>query len=150
MRKHPIARRPDVPVEPLTVLCLSPIDEDHMCLQTIIGHTKWKMFSARDLPTALALIRKHHIAVVLCERELQKETWFDLIENVNTIPESPSVIVASRMADEHLWAEALNVGAWDVLAKPFDKVEVIRSVQAAWQRWYDQLDSMAEMNTMQT
>jgi hypothetical protein len=38
----------------------------------------------------------------------------------------------------HLWAEALNLGAWDVLAKPFDHIGVIRSVKSAWQRWHDQ------------
>jgi len=47
--------------------------------------------------------------------------------------------VSSRLADERLWAEALNMGAWDVLAKPFDKMEVIRSVQSAWRRWHDQI-----------
>ena len=31
----------------------------------------------------------------------------------------PLVIVASHLADDQLWAEALNLGAHDVLAKPF-------------------------------
>ncbi len=29
-------------------------------------------------------------------------------------------------------------GTWtDVLAKPFDHIEVVRSVKSAWQHWYD-------------
>jgi DNA-binding response OmpR family regulator len=43
-------------------------------------------------------------------------------------PNAPSLIVSSRLADEHLCAEALNLGAFDVLAKPFNKMDVIRSV----------------------
>jgi FixJ family two-component response regulator len=44
------------------------------------------------------------------------------------------LIVTSRLADEHLWAEALNLGAYDVLAKPFDQEEVIRVLSSAWLR----------------
>ena len=40
-----------------------------------------------------------------------------------------------RVADDHLWAEALNVGAYDVLAKPFDRREVTRTLSSAWLRW---------------
>jgi len=36
--------------------------------------------------------------------------------------------VTSRLADERLWAEALNLGAYDVLAKPFDSTEAMRVV----------------------
>ena len=42
------------------------------------------------------------------------------------------MIVTSRLADERLWAEALNLGAYDVLAKPFDRTEAMRVVAAAW------------------
>ena len=45
----------------------------------------------------------------------------------------PALIVTSRLADERRWAEALNLGAWDVLAKPLDRREVLRSVRAACQ-----------------
>ena len=38
-------------------------------------------------------------------------------------------------ADERLWAEALNLGAYDVLAKPFDRTEVMRVVSMAWMHW---------------
>jgi len=43
------------------------------------------------------------------------------------------------VADEQLWAEALNLGAWDVLAKPFVRSEVIRSVKLAWDHWNYQI-----------
>jgi DNA-binding response OmpR family regulator len=46
-------------------------------------------------------------------------------------------MVTSRLADERLWAEALNLGAYDVLAKPFDGREVIRILSLAWQHWQD-------------
>ena len=55
-------------------------------------------------------------------------------------PKSPLVIVTSPDADDHLWAEALNLGASDVLAKPFDRGEVTRALFIAvlnWQSKYE-------------
>lgn len=49
------------------------------------------------------------------------------------LPEPPCFIVTSELADEYLWAEALNLGAYDVLIKPFDPIELIRSLSLAWQ-----------------
>jgi CheY-like chemotaxis protein len=45
------------------------------------------------------------------------------------------LIVASRTADEYLWAEALNLGAYDVLSKPYRPAEVVRVLSMAWLQW---------------
>jgi DNA-binding response OmpR family regulator len=116
-----------------TVLSVSPLDEDHSSLRDIIGDGTGGPLKARDLVGALALLQQHDIAVVLCERELLPGTYIDLLEHIIAKPNPPSLIVASRLADESLWAEALNLGAWDVLAKPFDPSEVLRSVKSGWQ-----------------
>jgi len=38
---------------------------------------------------------------------------------------------AADLADEHLWAEALNLGVYDVLAKPLDDSGVVRVLSLA-------------------
>jgi FixJ family two-component response regulator len=43
----------------------------------------------------------------------------------------PPLIVTSRLADSTLWVEALNLGAYDVLAKPFERSELVRTVLGA-------------------
>ena len=60
-----------------------------------------------------------------------------MLERISLLPDPPLFIVTSRLADERLWAEALNLGAWDVLAKPFEADEVIRIVSIAGQHWQD-------------
>jgi DNA-binding response OmpR family regulator len=132
------------PTGTLTVLYVSPFDEDHLSLQAIVGHSTWRLFKARDLVSALALLQQHDdIAVVLCECNLLPGTWIDLLENINALPSVPSLVVTSRLADERLWSEALNRGASDVLAKPFDRSEVIRRVRLAWQHWHHQPEALA-------
>ena len=129
--------------ETLAVLSVSPLEEDHRSLDSIIGHSNWMLFKARDLASALALLQQHEIAVVLLERDLLPGRWIEMLEQIKSLRNAPSLIVASRLADDRLWAEALNLGAWDVLAKPFDRSEVFRSVKSAWQHWHDQIQMPA-------
>jgi DNA-binding NtrC family response regulator len=84
------------------------------------------------------LLQQHEIGVVVCDQELRPGTWIDMLKHLNALPVAPPLIVTSRLADWHLWAKALNLGAWDVLAKPLNLSELIRSVQSASQNRYDQ------------
>jgi FixJ family two-component response regulator len=54
------------------------------------------------------------------------------------MPAPPLLVVTSKNADDALWAEALNLGAYDVLSKPFDKTEVMRIISLAWLHWKEQ------------
>ena len=126
-----------------TVLSVSPLEEDHEFLQGIIHHSTWNLLHARDLASGLALSQQHEVSVVLCERSLPPVTWIDVLDHMNTLPHPPSLIVTSRLADDQLWSVALNLGAWDVLAKPFDRNEVIHSLKSGWQRWHDLIQKPA-------
>jgi FixJ family two-component response regulator len=72
---------------------------------------------------------------VLCERYPGLDTWKDVLAQTTLMPHSPLMVVTYRLADGHLWAEALNLGAYDVLAKPFDATEVTRTLSLAWVHW---------------
>jgi DNA-binding response OmpR family regulator len=91
--------------------------------------------SYATLASGLAALRKRQFEVVVCERDLSPGSWKDVLDQVTILPDPPSLIVTSRLADERLWAEALNLGACDVLAKPFDSNEALRVIGAAWRAW---------------
>jgi DNA-binding response OmpR family regulator len=90
-----------------------------------------------NLASALKALREVRVPVVVCESDLQPGTWKEVLEELRSLPDPPLLIVTSRVADERLWAEALNLGAYDVLAQPFDSMEVTRIVGMAWLRWKD-------------
>jgi DNA-binding response OmpR family regulator len=125
------------------VLSISPMDEDHFFLQDILDRLQGTLDASRTfivnfcatLVSGLAALRKHQFEVVVCERDLTPGSWKDVLDQVTILPDPPSLIVTSRLADERLWAEALNLGAFDVLAKPFDRTEAIRVVSAACRAW---------------
>jgi DNA-binding NtrC family response regulator len=124
------------PTRTVTVLSVSPNAEDHASLKAIFDRSKWQLFRADCLAAAHAIISRREIGVVICERDLSPGSWVDMLKEGGRVQNPPPLIVTSRLADERLWAEALNVGAYDVLAKPFDRLELVRSVSAAWLHWY--------------
>ena len=96
------------------------------------------MHEASDCREALALLRGQSIPVLLCERDHADGSWEDLLSATAKLPAPPNTIVFSRLADESLWAEVLNMGGFDVLITPFEPEEVLRVTFAAWSRWeYD-------------
>ena len=89
---------------------------------------------------ASLLWREHRVAVVVSDSDLSDGTWKDLLTDLRTAPNPPRLIVTSDLADERLWAEVLNYGAYDVLVKPFHPAEVLRIVSAAWRDWKQDAD----------
>lgn len=118
----------------IPVLSVSPAASDHTDLEALLRLPQWKVHQAASLPSALAQLRYlRPTPLVVCERDLFHAAWQDLLMQTRLLPEPPVFIVTSRLADDHLWAEALNLGAYDVLAKPFEPVELTRSLTSAWQ-----------------
>jgi DNA-binding NtrC family response regulator len=127
----------------LNVLSISPLPEDHFSLDAILGNSEGKLFTADRLPEALAVLPAGLISVVVCDSDFLPRAWTDLLEHLHALPHPPYLIVTSRLADDRLWAEALNLGAWDVLAKPFERTEVLRTINGAWQHWHNRLPHAA-------
>lgn len=69
--------------------------------------------------------------MIVCDRRLTDGSWRDLLVSIAKLHDPPPLIVTARHADERLWAEVLNLGGYDVLAKPLDALEVDRVLKAA-------------------
>lgn len=128
------------------VLSISPVESDHESLTHIFTQSeraggvdfRWAVFKSLTLESALATLQDVNISVVISECDLVPGTWKDVLAYLSLRPHAPPLIVTSRLADGYLWAEALNLGAYDVLAKPFHRTEVIRVAGAAWRYWTNQ------------
>jgi len=120
---------------PVKILAVSPAEEDHLLLSHVFSHSNWNCVAVRTCAEALEVLRPPGVAVVICAAELPDGTWKDLLAKLAGPPAPPRLIVASRLADEHLWAEVLDSGGYDVLGMPFEPPEVIRVVSLAWRQW---------------
>ena len=129
----------------VTVLSVSPMADDHTSLSSIFerserilcSDSKWTLRPCATVESAIAALCQARIPLVVTERDLAPGSWRDILENILLLPDPPFMIVTSRLADERLWAEALNLGAYNVLAKPFDAAEVVHVLGSAWRHWTD-------------
>ncbi len=111
--------------ENITLLAISPSQEDCHSLEKILDRDRWTVQGARSLREATALLRMGP-SLILCEKDLPDGSWKDVFRAAGGLDNSPPLVVVSRHADEQLWAEVLNWGGYDVLLKPFERSEVSR------------------------
>jgi DNA-binding NtrC family response regulator len=126
---------------PITVLFVNPSHADYAGLSTILTNCpvdpdyQWKPRSCVSTRAALRLMQNRPLPVVLCEQRTGDPSWKNFLEKTGELPQPPCVIITSRIADDYLWSEALNLGAYDVLATPFDAREVMRVLGSALSHW---------------
>lgn len=119
------------------VLAVTPFDSDVQALSRIFGHTAWDLSSAPSLSRALDYMHANPAPVILTETVLPDANWKDMLAAAAGMPHSPYLILTASNADDRLWAEALNLGAYDVLSKPYRAQEVFRIVGLAWRHWME-------------
>lgn len=139
VRKQPL-KSPD---QPAAILLVSPYSEDHLLLPGILKHRRWQWNKSQSCREAQEFLQSHTVTVLICERDQPDGCWQDLLDAAAKQASPPSLIVFSRLADEYLWAEVLNLGGYDVIVKPFDHGEVLRIAFLAWRSWKSRCTELA-------
>ena len=123
-----------------TLFIVGPVEDDRGP-DPAFDRFPWQTQRAANFLKFLIQLDGSHPGVVICERDLPDGNWRDVLEVTASLPHPPPVIVISRLADEYLWSEVLNLGGYDLLAKPLDKQELSRTLKLAWGRWVHKGDS---------
>ena len=119
------------------ILAVSGNHADLSRLRCLFAGSGWELITAESLADAGQSLQRNMVPVVLCESRLPDGDWKALLLMVNQLAHPPKLIVTSRHADETLWAEALNLGAFDVLADPPRQKDVFHALSSAWRSWKD-------------
>jgi len=122
-----------------TILLVSHMMEDHTDLRRLFQRACWQTHEAYCCREAFAAIAEQEPDAVVCEASLPDGSWKDLLEALSRRVNPPYLIVTSHLADEYLWAKVINLGGYDVLAKPFDAEEVRRVVGLASEHHQERL-----------
>lgn len=115
----------------VSILGVALSEEDWACIRRTSILRKARGVSASDCDEARDQLADRPTDIVISNAELPDGTWRDMLALSRSLPDPPSVIVASRLADERLWAEVLNLGGYDLVAKPLEGRELLRIVMAA-------------------
>lgn len=115
----------------VSALMVGEFDSDRMLVHDLFRKLGWRLFEARDRRRAMEYLDRHAVQVVLAEGGASRWKWKRVLNDLRQLAHPPQLIVTSRTADDSLWAEVLNMGGYDVLARPFAPDEVERVVASA-------------------
>jgi len=119
----------------ISILLIGPPDSRRCALRNILAPPQWEIREAATYREAVRILDNRRIAVTICDTEIEDGNWQVLLADLQNRANPPNLIVSSRLADERLWAEVLNLGGYDVLVQPFDRGEVLRVARMAWMAW---------------
>jgi len=96
-----------------------------------------------SLREARTQIQKESYDLILTEAALPDGNWLDVLHLVRGCPQEIEVVITDSHADARLWSEALNRGAYDLIAQPFYEPEVRRILSNACSRRVYEPERMA-------
>jgi DNA-binding response OmpR family regulator len=132
----------------VSALLIGEYGEDRLLLHDIGRSSGWRLFEARDRRRAQLCLETNPIQVVIAECDIPNWNWKALLYDLQRRFPAPQLVVTSRTADDYLWAEVLNMGGFDVLARPLERDEVERVIASA-RRYFDIRTSRATSQPLQ-
>ncbi len=116
------------------ILFVSGQQADVNRLQQMLRSLPVVLEHVSTLREAKGRVEKGRYDVILTEALLQDGNWVDVLQLARAIPGEVQVIVTDPHADSRFWAEALNLGAYDLVTQPFYEPEVRRILYNACTR----------------
>ena len=117
-----------------SVLFISGYPDDANRLSQMLQALPLGLVHVTNLKLARRELQHRPYSVILSEAFLPDGKWVDALDLAREYAGQVEVIVTDQDADAQLWAEALNLGAYDVLSQPFYEPEVRRILHNACSR----------------
>ena len=116
------------------ILFVSGHPDDARRLSRMLQSLPLTVDHVETLQQAHAKLQQDDYGVILTEALLPDGKWLDALHLARQSSQELEVIVTDPQADARFWAEALNMGAYDLLAQPFYEPEVRRILYNACSR----------------
>jgi DNA-binding NtrC family response regulator len=105
-------------------LIVSADPETRRALSEALRHTGVEMKAASSVAEARSLVRQEKPAVVFCEGRLADGSFRDLLRAAEVKQSHLPVVVASRLGETEEYLEAMRLGAFDFISRPYHRSEV--------------------------
>lgn len=132
--------------ESVSAMLVGEFGAERRLLHDVFRSLGWRPLEAHKRREGLRSLARNLVQVVVAERDFPHWNWKRILRDFRPMNQPPLLIVTSRLADDALWSEALNLGAHDVLAQPFDRNEVER-VFASARRHFEFRPELARART---
>lgn len=123
--------------------------ELHRPLSELLRRQGMEVQEAEEAAAALNLIRLQSPDVLLLDADLPNTNGIEILRRARELDGDLPVVIVTASADLRKVIEAVKVGAYEYLRKPFENSEVISTIRKAWvehrrKRHSQQADEEAE------
>ena len=116
------------------ILIVDDDDALRESLELILIAEGYEVATARDGTAALARLDEVPIDIVLCDVRMPGLDGFELLPQIGRkLPNTP-IVMMSAYGTSDLAIEAMKLGAYDYIAKPFQPAEVLLTLRKAQER----------------
>jgi DNA-binding NtrC family response regulator len=113
------------------ILFVSGHPDDARRLARMLQKLPLDIEQVESLEHAGKRLQQNDYEIILTEANLQDGNWLGVLRLAGQQPREVKVIVTDPQADARFWAEALNLGAYDLIAQPYYEPEVRRILSNA-------------------
>jgi DNA-binding NtrC family response regulator len=113
------------------LVVLAPSAADVESLSKLLAAASWQVHHATTLVEARELMRATEARVLVVETSFPGGSWIDALELLTKEDRQAVLVVSATHADDRLWAEAINYGAYDLIPKPYYGPEILRILRSA-------------------
>jgi two-component system response regulator AtoC len=120
--------------EPKTLLIVD--DEDNMrhMLTALLRKSGYQIDTAVDGDEGLAKVKERAYDYILCDIKMPNKDGMTFLREARSVVESSTVIMMSAYGTIDMAVEAMKLGAYDFISKPFKPDEVYLSLKKAEER----------------
>jgi two-component system response regulator HydG len=124
----------DVPTESGIVLVVDDEASIVESLAKIFRREGLNVLAATDGNTALDLLRKHRVGVLLTDLMMPQTSGMDLLRAAKTIAPETEVVLMTAYGTVETAVDAMKEGAYDFVTKPLKRAHVVRIVRNALEK----------------
>jgi len=129
----------------VSVLVVDDEEPIRNALKKYLQQQQFEVYAAGSGEEALDLLRRHKIALMLCDIRMPGTSGVDLVPQAIDIETDLAILMLTAVNDATSAALCMQRGAMDYLTKPIELADLGRAVQRALKRRESQLESR-EMN----
>lgn len=117
--------------KPISILVVASEIGNRNSLRDILDREGLKTICASAVGECEAVLADQSIDLVFCDRGLADGTYRDILAMTRSKSPRVRLVVTSRLADWEEYLEALDDGAFDLIASPSQAADIIRVINQA-------------------
>jgi DNA-binding NtrC family response regulator len=108
-----------------TVLIVEDDDAMRELLVEEVSDAGYRVFAAPGGSTALELVRREGVDLIITDLRMPDLDGFDLIRDVTALPDAPHIVMITAFGSIETAIKAVKLGAYDYITKPFEIEELL-------------------------